>query len=201
MKLIADLQYFSPAIFFSYLSNSTHCIFDQYEHFPKMSFMNRCTLLGGNGPINLTVPLDGGRNQRSVMKEVKILNRENWQDRHWKTITSCYNKSPWFDHYRDELENLYSLKFEFLIDWNLRCFQWIYDKLAIKTPISLSAKFVKDYDKNIYEDLRGRLMPSTINKNFLDVVRYPQVFGDRFGFVPNLSVLDYLFCVGPRSTF
>ena len=201
MKLIADLQYFSPAIFFSYLSNSTHCIFGQYEHFQKMSFMNRCTLLGGNGPINLTVPLDGGRNQRSVMKEVKILNRENWQDRHWKTITSCYNKSPWFDHYRDELENLYSLKFEFLIDWNLRCFQWIYDKLAIKTPISLSGEFVKDYDKNIYEDLRGKLMPSTINKNFPDAVRYPQVFGDRFGFVPNLSVLDYLFCVGPRSTF
>ena len=201
MKLIADLQYFSPAIFFSYLSNSTHCIFDQYEHFQKMSFMNRCTLLGGNGPINLTVPLDGGRNQRSLMKEVKILNRENWQDRHWKTITSCYNKSPWFDHYRDELENLYSLNFDFLIDWNLRCFQWICDKLAIKTPFSLSAEFVKDYDKNIYEDLRGRLMPSTINKNFPDVVRYPQVFGDRFGFVPNLSVLDYLFCVGPRHTF
>ena len=201
MKLIADLQYFSPAIFFSYLSNSTHCIFDQYEHFQKMSFMNRCTLLGGNGPINLTVPLDGGRNQRSIIKEVKILNRENWQDRHWKTITSCYNKSPWFDHYRDELENLYSLKFEFLIDWNLRCFHWICDKLAIKTPISLSGEFVKDYDKNIYEDLRGRLMPSTINKNFPEAVRYTQVFGNRFGFVPNLSVMDYLFCVGPRSTF
>lgn len=201
MKLVADLQYFSPAIFFYYLNNSTHCIFDQYEHFQKMSFMNRCTLLGGNGPINLTVPLDGGRNQRSDMKEVKILNRENWQARHWKTITSCYNKSPWFDHYRDELEILYSLNFEFLIDWNLRCFQWICDKLAIKTPFSLSEEFVKDYDKNIYEDLRGRLMPSTINKNFPEVVRYPQVFGDRFGFVPNLSVLDYLFCVGPRHTF
>jgi hypothetical protein len=201
MNLVADLQYFSPVIFFSYLNASIQCIFDQYEYFQKMSFMNRCTLLGGNGPINLTVPLDGGRNQKSVMKEVKILNTENWQDRHWKTITSCYNKSPWFDHYRGELENLYSLKFEFLIDWNLRCFQWICDKLAIKTPISMSVEFVRDYDKNIYDDLRGRLMPSTINKNFPDVVRYPQVFGDRFGFVPNLSVLDYLFCVGPRHTF
>ena len=201
MKLIADLQYFPPSIFFSYLGKSTHCIFDQYEHFRKMSLMNRCTLLGGNGPIILSVPLDGGRNQKTVIKEVKILNKENWQDRHWKTITSCYNKSPWFDHYRDDLEKIYSRKVEFLVDWNLACFEWICDKLSITTAYSLSQEFVRDYDKNEYEDIRGKLMPATINKQFPNVERYSQVFEDRFGFVPNLSVLDYLFCLGPKHSF
>jgi hypothetical protein len=199
MTLIAELQYFSPSIFFSYLSKSTNCIFDQYEHFQKMSFMNRCTLLGGNGPVILSVPLDGGRNQKTVMKDVKILNKESWQNRHWKTITSCYNKSPWFDHYREGLEKLYSMKTGFLLDWNLNCFEWICDKLSIHTPYSLSGQFVKDYEKVEFEDLRGMLMPATINKLFPGTKRYPQVFEDRFGFVPNLSVLDYLFCVGPKK--
>src|SRR6476620_2584871 len=146
MLLIADLQYFHPSIFFNYLSGATHCIFDQYEHFQKMSFMNRCTLLGGNGSVILSVPLDGGRNQKAVFKEVKILNKENWRDRHWKTITSCYNKSPWFDHYRDDLEKVYLRKFEFLIHWNLVCFEWICDKLSIRTNYSLSENFQKTYD-------------------------------------------------------
>jgi hypothetical protein len=197
MVLIADLQYFPPSIFFNYLGNYTHCIFDQYEHFQKMSFMNRCTLLGGNGPLNLTVPLDGGRNQKAVFRDVKILNSKNWQDRHWKTITSCYNKSPWFDHYRDDLQKLYLRKFDFLVDWNLACFEWISDKLSIGISYSLSRNFQKEYDSIEYIDMRGKLVLATINKRFPDVARYPQVFEDRFGFLPNLSVLDYLFCVGP----
>ena len=30
-------------------------------------------------------------------------------------------------------------------------------------------------------------------------VRYPQVFGERYGFLPNLSVLDLLFCCGRQG--
>ena len=199
MTLIADLQYLPPVIFFIHLSNSSHCTLDQYEHFQKMSFMNRCTVMGGNGPIALSVPLAGGRNQKTVMKEVKILNKESWQARHWKTITSCYNKSPWLDHYRDSLEVLYVRRFDYLIDWNLACFEWICDKLAIKTSYSLTSGFVKEYDEGDYDDLRGKMVPATMNDYYPDVARYPQVFEDRFGFVPNLSVLDYLFCAGPHS--
>lgn len=195
MYLIADLQYFSPVIFYYTLSDVKHCVFDQYEHFQKMSFRNRCTLLGGNGPINLSIPVDGGRNQRTVMKDVRILNKENWQDRHWKTITSCYNKSPWLAHYADDLTALYQKRFEFLLDWNLECFRWAADKLAITTPWSLSENYIDEYDKTEYVDWRSKLLPATINQNFPEMPRYPQVFEDRFGFVPNLSVLDWLFCV------
>lgn len=200
MKYIADIQYFSPSIFFFNLGISSHCVFDQYEHFQKMSFMNRCVVLGGNGPIILSVPLDGGRNQKTVMKEIRILNRENWQARHWKTITSCYNKSPWFEHYRD-LEKLYTRNFSFLVDWNLNCLDWICDKLSLKIDYSLSDDFIRDYDKSAFEDLRGKLKPASMNRLFPNVKRYSQVFEDRFGFVPHLSVLDYLFCVGPRDFF
>ncbi|MBL7697734.1 MAG: WbqC family protein [Chitinophagaceae bacterium] len=194
MTLVIDLQYFSPSIFYFQLRKSSHCIFDQYEHFQKMSFRNRCTLSGGNRPIVLSIPIYGGRNQRAAMKDVRIRNSESWQARHWKTIMSCYNKSPWFGHYAGELESLYSRKFEFLKDWNLECFKWIADKLSIETSWSLSNSYQENYNDSQFLDWRNKLKPSTINQIFPPVPRYPQVFEDRFGFIPHLSVLDFLFC-------
>lgn len=196
--LLVDLQYFSPLIFFLKLGTFSHCIFEQYETYEKMSFRNRCTLLGGNGPTDLSIPLVGGRGQRTLMKDVRIDNSDSWQSRHWKTITACYNKSPWFDFYRDELASIYQQRFELLIDWNIKCFEWICDKMAIKTGWSLTSSYIKKYDDDDVLDWRNRLRPSTINSLFHDAKPYPQVFGDRFGFVPNLSILDYLFCVGNK---
>jgi hypothetical protein len=198
--LIVDSQYFPPLIFFKQLSLSSHCLFDQYEHYQKMSFRNRCTLLGGNGSIALSIPLEGGRNQKTPMKDVKILNKERWQDRHWKTITSCYNKSPWLHHYYEELEKLYSIKHTFLIDWNLKCFEWVTDKLSISTEWGLTDGYIDVYDSKEFLDWRNHLLPATINQKYPGQERYPQVFEDRFGFVPNVSILDYLFCVNRKLT-
>ena len=144
----------------------------------------------------LSIPLEGGRNQKMVMKDVRISQKENWQDRHWKTITSCYNKSPWFSHYSDELHALFTTAHLFLVDWNIACYEWAADKLSIHTPWRLSDSYNKNYGDSV-ADWRGKLMPATIDRIFAAGQRYPQVFEDRFGFVPNLSVMDYLFCVGP----
>jgi hypothetical protein len=200
MILVADLEYFAPSIFYFSLSRANHGIFDIYEPYRKMSFRNRCALAGANGPIHLSVPLVGGRGQRTLMKDVRILQHDGWQARHWKTITSLFNKSPWFDYHRHDLEELYRRRFEFLVDWNLACFEWVADKMAIKTKVSLSEKPVdiRDFGAGEIEDWRSRLMPATINKIFPDSKRYPQVFEDRLGFLPNLSILDYLFCAGNK---
>ena len=166
-----------------------------------MTFRNRCTLSGPNGLIHLSIPLVGGRGQRTIIRDVKILTSENWQARHWKTITSVFNKSPWFEHYRDDLEKLYNRPFCFLVDWNLACFTWMADKMSINTPYSLSEKRVdsSSFDEaEKAEDWRNRLRPSTIGEMETPIKRYPQVFEDRNGFVPNLSILDYLFCAGNR---
>jgi hypothetical protein len=161
--------------------------------------MNRCRVLGGNGPITLSVPLVNGRNQKTVYKEVKIHNADNWQSRHWKTISSCYNKSPFFDHYREELEKLYAGKYTFLLDWNLECFKWIADKLSMSATWTLSESYHEHYPADTHADWRGKLKPATINEIFNEGPMYPQVFQDRFGFVPNLSILDFLFCVNAKA--
>lgn len=198
MTLLADLDYFPPIIFYLTLRDSEYCIFDQYEPYRKMTFLNRCVIPGANGAINLSIPVTGGRNQRTPFAEVRIMNREPWQPRHWKTIESVYNKSPWFDHYRDELGALYHKKEEWLVDWNRRCFEWITAKMSISTPWELSVRAVQKEEIKEVNDWRHKLRPSTISAEFPDTVRYPQVFADRTGFLPHMSALDYLFCVGNR---
>jgi hypothetical protein len=131
------------------------------------------------------------------MKDVRILNSEKWQDRHWKTITSVFNKSPWFEYYRDELHDLFEKRYEFLVDWNMDCFRWVTDKMSIHTPVVLSSEPIAG-GENGYDDWRQKLLPATINTVFPEHPVYPQVFGERWGFVPNLSILDYLFCAGNK---
>src|SRR6201999_1060492 len=116
--------YFPAIIFYKISYDSSNIVFEQCESYQKMSFRNRCQIAGAQGVVDLSIPLAGGRDQKRLMKEVRGSADRGWQDQHWKTIVSCYNRSPWFEYYRDGLEGLYRQRVEFLLDWNLRCFEW-----------------------------------------------------------------------------
>jgi hypothetical protein len=162
-----------------------------------MSFRNRCIIAGANGPISLSVPLEFGRDQKKPMKDVRISNQQPWQKQHWKSIVSSYNRSPWFEFYRDELGEIYKKPFTFLLDWDLACFEWSIRKLGLSITISATDRFAERYDPDEWIDLRNRLVP----KNYpdFDQVKYKQVFEERIGFIPNLSILDLLFCEGRQA--
>jgi hypothetical protein len=196
MELIIESHYFSPLIFYKSSFDYTNIKFEQYESFQKMSFRNRCVIAGANGKIILSIPLENGREQKTLMKDVKISGAQRWQKDHWKTIESCYNRSPWFEFYKDELQELYSAPFTFLLDWNLACLDWSFDKLNMPKNYSLTAGFIKNYDEG-FEDRRNKILP----KNYEDIepVKYRQVFEERTGFFTDLSILDLLFCEGKNA--
>ena len=199
MKLIIEYQYFAPSILYSTLYKFTHVEFEQYETFQKRSFRNRLVLAGGAGAVALAIPLRGGRNQHSLTRDIIIDDRTKWQLSHWRTITSCYNRSPWFDYYRDELNEIYSTRFELLADWNLTCFEWALKKLGLKLTVSLTEQWSTDYDESLNLDWRNKLLPGSIQSTFPMAPRYRQVFSERNGFLPHLSILDLLFCEGKNA--
>jgi hypothetical protein len=196
MELIIESHYFSPLIFYKNSFDFTNIKFEQYESFQKMSFRNRCVIAGANGKIILSIPLQNGREQKTLMKDVKISVAQRWQKDHWKTIESCYNKSPWFEFYKVELQELYSAPFTFLLDWNLACFEWSIHKLNMTKNYSLTTGFIKNYDEN-FDDWRSKISPKNY-ENF-EPVKYRQVFEERIDFSPNLSILDLLFCEGKNA--
>jgi len=194
MILISDLQYFAPISFYLSLSAYSHCIFDQYVDLPISCYFNRCRILGANGAILLSIPIEGGRRRKGLVRDIRVSAFEPWQANHFKTLVSAYNRSPWFGHFRDDLEKLFRQKVTWLKDWDLSCHQWVCDKLSIVTTASLSEDLIKTPGTG-QQDLRFRFVPGQTGTAAKD--RYPQVFEERHGFVPNLSILDWLFCMGP----
>ena len=200
MTLITDLQYFPSIILYKISNNVSNIIFEQYESYQKMSFRNRCEIAGSRGPIHLSIPLEKGRDQKTLMKEVRIANAYSWQDQHWKTILACYSRSPWFEFYRDELEQFYRKPFTFLVDWNLACFEWTCRALALSVRVMLTEAWRPQYEEDNWLDIRGQLLPKNIREaGTPSPVIYHQVFEEITGFVPHLSILDLIFCEGQRA--
>lgn len=199
MGIILEYQYFPPVILFKALQEDSYLKLEQYENFQKMSFRNRMVIAGGNGKVSLTVPVRGGRNLNCLTSQVLIDDRTDWQSSHWKTLTSCYNKSPCFEYYRDELEAIYKTEYERLVDWNLSCLEWTTEKLGLNISVSLTEVWKDAYDLNEWSDWRGRLLPRSIEAFDPDPPKYRQVFEERTGFIPHLSILDLLFCEGKNA--
>ena len=199
MKLLVESQYFPPVTLFRMSIQFSNVNIDIYDPWRKMSFRNRCVVVGGNGSINLSIPVVEGREQKKPLKEVMIDNRKAWQLQHWRTITSCYNRSPWFSFFEPELEALYRQPVHLLSDWNRTCFEWVTKKLGGDIYADYSQYVPGEMGGEEVVDWRNKLTPKSIQNDFPDPVRYHQVFEERIGFIPNLSILDLLFCEGKNA--
>lgn len=196
-NILTEFQYFGTVNWYKMLFLYSNIEFEQYENYQKMSFRNRCMIVGSNGLINLSVPLQKGRSQKLLMKDVKISYSENWQEQHWRSIYSCYGNSPFFEFYEESLRKLFELKSVFLIDLNWETFEWVKKRIKLVAQIQRTDHYEPLVRDNCF-DARNLFKPQS-NHLVKDVIKYQQVFEDRIGFKPNLSVLDLMFCNGPSS--
>ncbi|GEO08145.1 WbqC family protein [Segetibacter aerophilus] len=199
MGLVIDCQIFPSIDFIKKGIESKHIIIESYEYFKKSSFRNRYVIAGANGLINLTVPVAGGREQKKLITEVEIDNTLNWRTKHWRSIESSYNKAPFFDYYREEIKSLIFLEEEKLFSFNIFILNSVHKMLGVNTSVGFTKEYKKFYEDNT--DLRNKLLPGKFQANQDNwQPKYAQVFQDRLGFQPNLSILDLLFCEGPNSS-
>lgn len=199
MELLFGLQYFASIIEYKISISNLYIELEQYERWQKMSFRNRCIIAGANGLLHLSVPVAGGRHSDKLIREVKIDNTRNWQVLHWRSVVSAYNRSPWFEFYKDEMAVFYHTKYSWLWDWNLDLLVWTFKKLGADVQIGFTNNWQKDYPPDEFFDMRYRVLPRNFSSFAADCPVYRQVFEDRLGFVPNLSIVDLLCCEGPNA--
>lgn len=194
--LVIDLQYFPCVDYYLTLIKFAHCKLDIYERHQKLSFGNRFLIAGANGIIKLTVPLVGGRDQKCLFKDLKIDYTSGWRVQHLRAVCSAYRRAPYFEFFEDSFSDLFATKCEWLMDWNLKCMHWLNAQVGASTQISLvdNPDQTVSLDENL--DLRRTFTPKYRPDS---VVSYRQVFQERIGFQPNLSILDMLFCIGPSG--
>ncbi len=195
-KLLFDNQYFPCVNWFNNSINEKYIKMNTSVRYKKHSFHNRCVVAGSTGLIFLSVPLEGGRdkNQKQQLRNVKISYAENWPRKHLKTIESCYRNAPYFDFYIEELLEFFDTKFEYLYDFNERIIERI-NQLIFKNQIDISGSD----NFNIVGDERViSYYPDSFQAVETSPVYY-QLFQDKIGFQPNISILDLLFMEGPNA--
>lgn len=194
---IIESQYFGTVNWYKLLFEYSHVEIAQYEAYPKTSFRNRTIIAGSNGLIILSVPLQKGRIQKNQTRDVKISYDQDWQEQHWRSIVSCYGKSPFFEYYQDSLKILFQKKQEYLLDLNLSTLEWALKQLKSNKAV-LYSQLEEQVFRNSETDYRDLFKPSSFQL-VQNPIKYAQVFEDRIGFQANLSILDLLSCMGPAS--
>lgn len=191
---------FGPVEYFAQLSKGK-VIIENYSHYTRQTYRNRYNIMGANGPLSLTVPVEKEKNKKVYDKDVKIAYHTPWQHNHWHSLVSAYNSSPYFQFYADELEPFFTKRYTRLLDFNLDSTQLICELIGINVEINPTEDFF-DSPENDILDLREPIHPKkTINRKLTSTstIPYKQVFDERHGFQPNLSILDLLFNKGPEA--
>ena len=171
-------------------------LLDKHEHFEKMSYRNRYYLSSANGLLTLSIPLQHGRDQRAAMQDVRVDNNARWQVQHWRSIVSVYKRSPYFDHYEPSLAPLFTQAHTRLTDVNMASILWLQEQLNLNFNVTFTQDYLPQHPGARY-DLRKKL-----KRNAVDTGNFPnyyQLFSDRIGFLPDLSILDLLFSEGPHT--
>lgn len=197
MNIVSSFIPFPPITWWSFVLKAEELLLDKAEHFEKMSYRNKYAISGANNPIQLSVPLVKGRNQRTPMTDVLIHNEEKWQVQHWRTLVSVYRQTPYWEFYEQSLQHLFETSYTHLTDFNLATLQWTCKQLKLKVPITITDTYLASYPTDT-ADIR-HIKPAKDKEQLKDFPRYYQVFEDRIGFQPNLSILDLLFSEGPMA--
>ncbi len=152
------------------------------ERFEKQTYRSRFEIAGPQGRQLLSIPLVH-KSTHASNAEVQLDYSQNWNVKHWRSIETAYRRAPFFEFYAHYFEPLFTKKYFLLAELNLEAIQTILKIAKLKISIELNNEY------------RETLKPL----NFKLSSNYNQVFVEKNGFLPNLSILDLIFNEGPFS--
>jgi len=205
---LLSTTYFGPIQWYQKLYRYDQVLIEQHESFVKQTYRNRCLIATTQGVQALTVPVghDSTNNEQWTMDNVKISDHGNWRRLHWQALQSAYGDSPFFEFYADELRPFFELHWKYLLDFNEAIREKICEFIDIQPHVVYTTEFMFPTDKSLQTsditDFRTSINPKHPDEDadFLPH-RYYQVYEQKHGFLPNLSILDLLFNMGPESIF
>lgn len=187
--------YFPSIASFVAIAKAQNVTYEVCDNYQKQTYRNRMYINGANGKLSLTVPVIYSQKNRQLYKDILISEDENWQDLHWKSIQSAYSGSPFFEFYQDDLAPLFSKTHKYLLDFNFKCLEVVYDCLELPYEFQTT----KVYNPSVTDKLDYRPLVDNRKEREQQFIPYVQVFDDKHAFIPNLSILDLICNEGPNA--
>ncbi len=196
-QLLLPACYLPPISYFHTIQeHNLPLVIEKYEHFQKQSYRTRARIASANGVQDLIVPIQHGNKDRVPMKDIRISYEFDWQRLHWLSIQTAYRSSAYFEYYEDDFKRFYEEKFDYLVDFNVAQLELILRSVKLKRSIAFTEEYITAGDDRI--DYRQIIHPK--KESILSHPKeYFQVFSDKNGFYPDLSIIDLLFNQGPQS--
>ncbi len=199
--LLLSTAYFPNIHYFSKILQYEDFLIECHENYCKQSYRNRCKILSANGVIPLTIPVSKGNTVKTPIRDAKIDNHYNWQHNHRIAIESAYRSAPFYEYYIDDIMPFFTGKFTYLLDLNFMILEKILEIFEINRQAKCTGHFAKSPGEGV-DDFRCRIHPKerfNLPDPSFSPAPYRQVFSEKWGFVPNLSIVDLLFNTGPDS--
>lgn len=199
MEILLSSAYLPPVQHFAHLLNAKQVWTEQYDHYQKQTYRNRCVIAAPDGPLPLTIPIEKPDTPKALMRDIRISDHGNWRHMHWNAIESAYNHTPFFEYYKDDFRPFYEQKIDFLMDYNEGLFQLVCQLIDIDITSKRTDAYFTEPAQGV-TDLRHLVQPKrgVDDASFMPAPYY-QVFQEKLGFLPNLSIIDLLFNMGPES--
>jgi len=196
-QAVFSLPYFGSIHFFQQVLTHDVIAIDKHENFQKQTYRNRQYIYGANGKLMLNIPVKHSKSTtRKKYVECRLENEFKWQELHFKSLETAYRTSPYFEFYEDDIIPLFKTTYDTIFDFNLACFQMVLQLLNLDVEFSFTENYKEAYTSPD-EDFRHLInAKAKITKSFKP---YHQVFENKHGFIPNLSILDLIFNLGPES--
>jgi hypothetical protein len=197
--IILPTAYLPPVSWWVTAVHSGNILLEYQETYPKQTYRNRCHIYSANGRQALSIPVTKPDGNHTLTSGICIDYSKSWQMNHWRSIEAAYARTPYFIFYRDFLYPYFTRKCEKLVDFNNQ----LINQLISMMKLNITVDFTNDYDfQDPSADYRMLIHPKkeVAESGITAYPRYMQAFEPKYGFIPNLSIIDLLFHEGPSSS-
>jgi hypothetical protein len=221
MIVSANQPYFSPFPgFFSKAYHSDTLIILDDVQFPQgTTWVSRNRFKNNQGMFWMTIPVWKKGLGLQPINQVKICYDGRWTHKHIESIKTAYGNAPYFPDHLCFIEDMFSGRFEKLVDLNVAVIRYLLQRLQVKTNmILLSELGIKGRSTALLIEICKAagattfltqkqatkfLDPKIFQKNGITLRSfpytppvYPQLWGN---FLANLSTFDLVINCGPKA--
>jgi hypothetical protein len=191
MDLLLHPTYFPSISHFVAMAQADTVTFEMEDNFQKQTNRNRMYIYSPNGTQLLNIPIKHSKESHQKTKDIRLETAFDWQKQHFKSLEAAYRSSPFFEYFEYEIAVIFQKKHSFLMDLNLETIAIVSKCLRMDLQYKETTTYF--HEATGLSDFRYLANGKKDHSRFEN---YTQVFGEKHGFINNLSILDLLFNEG-----